>query len=957
MKKLPLSLQYFLNYSSVLCITGLFLFFLNCSISQIGGGETENEAKVIVYMPDGLNRAAGARVTIRSADDDAVFYETETDDAGEFEVPQTQNSQKFRVFFQKSDSGGDTLVAFQNSVFIDGHRHSIVDDTLQGSCIIKGVVAFPEIHNNRINRSKVKIHLLGTNKYTMADTAGMFSFYGVPNNSYYDLLVSPQEIPGYFDQYVNGIVFPYNLQVLVLDTIKLQLKAIPPVEIESLIYDSLSGRVKITWRRSPIENVSYYHISRLPVGVISGEQRSIAAGSITDDTSFVDVLFSESENSYQHSLYDTSVHRYRYLVEVEDNSGNFSVKYYSPKDTVTVRSPLRFCTTVSSSLFDSTTWSPILSATKGKTAAVICALTNRRCPVISWCYKDGNDSLLRTVHLSRPSDFIIDTLFFKDTVSGIKPVRIEILDSTGQKRPFDTHSVPIEVSDVNISLSNLTTVPSILYAGNSFSIEAEVFSEATGIVRENRVEISYYFDSLYLGSKSMKIQPGNRILCQFSVDDSTSLRTVVAGNHTVTASVKLTDSISELNTADNMLIKNFFATDIDLQLINISHDPLHIFDGNRVVFSATIFNNGTTDYIPLEYAKVIFNVDDAYYSWYILSPTDTIKAKKSIVVKGINNGNNLMWTAFPGKHNLTVMLDSANVISELDKENNRIRTIFSVDTFNIYVEDFRAAISDSLADLSYSAVIRRNGSFNTEHPNSSVENLPVTFLVGDTVDTAVYISFKELMEKDSVHVKVTQPINLCSCERTDLLCKIKINSQKEILEKEYSDNELSYLIKKEEVDLNGEMDEWDGDSIYGWRPVAENSVIYRWDEPGERISTSRTISINNQIKTYGRWIFPVNVRRGKYYIISYLAKGYNIEHDSKDWPPVSVGFNSTGFLVPLEQTGTFGWTSKCGILRVPELTDHTNRLYIALNLGFLALGVNHGAKGIVHFDNVKMESY
>lgn len=954
MKKLSLTLQYFLNRCGILCTASLFLFFLNCSISQIGGGETENEAKVVVYMPDGLNRAAGATVTIRSADDDAVFYETMTDDAGEFEVPQTQNSHKFRVFFQKYDSGGDTLVAFQNSVFIDGHRHSIVDDTLQSSCVINGVVAFPEIHNNRINRSKVKLHLLGTNKYTMADTAGMFSFSGVPNNSNYDLLVSPQEIPGYFDQYVNGIVFPYNLQVLVLDTIKLQLKAIPPVEIESLIYDSLSGRVKITWRRSPIENVSYYHISRLPVGIISGEHKSIAAGSITDDTSFVDVLFSESENSYQHSLYDTSVYRYRYLVEVEDNSGNFSVKYYFPKDTVTVCSPLRFRTTISCVLFDSTTRNPILSATSGKNTAVVCTLTNMRYPVTSWCYKDENDSLLKTVQLSKPTDVIVDTLFFKDTVSGIKSVRIEILDSAGQKRPFDTHSIQIEVIDVNISLSNLTTTPSVLYAGNSFSIEAEVYSEATGIARENPFEISFYLDSLYLGSKLMKIQPGNRILCPFSVSDSTSLRLVVAGNHTVTAAVKLTDSIMELNTADNMLIKNVLVTDIDLQLTDISHDPLHIFDGNRVVFSATIFNNGTTDYIPLDYAKVTFNVDDAYSSWYILSPTDTIKAKNSIVVKGVNNVNNLMWTAFPGKHNLTVTLDSANVISELDKNNNCIRTIFNVDTFNIYVADFRAAISDSLVDLSYSAVIRRNGSFNTEHPNNWVENLPVSFFIGDTADETIYISFKELMEKDSVHIKITKFIDLCLCERTDLLCKIKINSQKEILEKDYSDNELSYLIKKEEVDLNGEMDELDGDSIYGWRPVAESGVTYRWDETGERISTSRTVSIYNLTKTWGRWIFPVNVKRGKYYIISYLAKGYNVEHDSKEWPAVSVGFNNTGFIVPLEKTGTFEWASKCGILRVPELTDHTNRHHISLNLGLFN---DNGAKGVVHFDNVKMESY
>ncbi len=954
MKKLPLSLQYFLNRCCVLCTAGLSLFFLNCSVSQIGGGETENEAKVIVYMPDGLNRAVGTKVTIRSADDDEVYYEAMTDNAGEFEVPQTQNNHKFRVFFQKSDSFGDTLVAFQNSVFIDGLRHSVVDDTLQGSCIIRGVVAFPEIHNNRINRSKVKLNLLGTNKYAIADTAGMFSFYGVPNNSNYDLLVSPQEIPGYIDHYVNGILFPYNFQILVLDTIKLQFKGIPPVEIESLLYDSLSGKVKITWRRPPIENISYYHISRLPVGIISGEHKSIAAGSITNDTSFVDVLFSESENTYQHSLYDTSAYSYRYLVEVEDNSGNFSIKYYFPKDTVTVSSPLRFRTTTNSVLFDSTTKRPIVCATKGKTAAVVCTLTNKRHPLTSWCYKDGNDSLLKTVHLLNPSDLIVDTLFFKDTVSGIKTIRMEILDSAGQKRPFDTHSIQVEVSDVNISLSGLTVTPSILYAGNSFFIEAEVFSEGTGSTKENRFEISYYLDSIYLGSKLMKIQPGNRILCPFSVADSISSQFLFAGNHTVRAVVKLSDSIIEIDTTDNMLIKNVLASDIDLQLTSISHDPLHIFDGNRVVFSATIFNNGTTDYIPLDYAKVNFNVDDAYSSWYILSPTDTIKAKKSIVVKGVNNGNNLLWTAFPGKHTITAMLDSAKVITELNKENNLIRTVFSVDTFNISVEDFQATLSDSLVDLSYFAVIRKYGSFNAEHPNSLVEILPVSFFIGDTIDTTVYVSFKELMEKDSTHIKITKPIDLCVCERTDLYFKIKINSQNDILEKVYYDNESYNYLKKEEIYLNGEMDDLDGDSIYGWKHDAEAYITYQWDQPGERTSTSRTVSINNQDKTHGRWVFPINVKRVKYYIISYMAKGYNIESDSKQWPAISVGFDDTGFIIPLEQTGTFDWKSKCGILRVPEFTGSTNRHRIALNLGF---SQDDGAKGIVYFDNVKMESY
>lgn len=259
--------------------------------------------------------------------------------------------------------------------------------------------------------------------------------------------------------------------------------------------------------------------------------------------------------------------------------------------------------------------------------------------------------------------------------------------------------------------------------------------------------------------------------------------------------------------------------------------------------------------------------------------------------------------------------------------------------------------------ITASAVIIRNGSVPGAYSNTKIDPIAFDFTINNSFDTTIFIALDTLLANDSIKIVFTRPIDICNYTYDELTFKADINSQKHLLETTFNDNHSTSSVYKQSIYVNGNMENGEEDTIFGWKAVVDSgqNVRFRWDRPGERISTSRTISISSIGITHAEWVHPVNVQRGKTYIVSGWVRGDNIDQKDTLWPSISIGFEGTGFLCPIRKTGSFGWTYFCSTIKASDvLTDFA----LACRLGFYSIGTqDNGASGTVTFDDIKLETY
>ncbi len=450
-------------------------FFLHCSSSSsVTGGETRNERTITAYLPDGKTKAANTLVTIGSTENDSIYFKSYTDSLGEVEIPRL-NEGKYSIYFEKQITDSTSVVANQCSVSISKTKHDVKDDTLKVPGLIKGVVQLPIYDNSPENLRKIAVHILGTLKSANVDSKGEFELTNIAIGPNYDLKVVPKS-SGYTDKYINGITFPKNSSIMILDTIKFNLDSLAPIEIKKLEYDSLQGVVKISWNPPPKTDIRYYTVYRLPMNNSQEVFLPLAVGSTTD-TFFLDSVFSLTGNHFQRSLLDTNYYKYSYRIEVVNGRGEKNVEYFYLKDTITVWSPRRYQTLFSYSLFDSLTKTQIFTAVKGRTFGVVFNLKNDFVLIKMRRYKSSNDSITKQISGEYPLKQLSDTLYFKFSDPGKILITSETLDSNKFRLSLD--SVQVNIYDVNLSITAVTTYPSILLLRKESSVGVDSVSIAS----------------------------------------------------------------------------------------------------------------------------------------------------------------------------------------------------------------------------------------------------------------------------------------------------------------------------------------------------------------------------------------------------------------------------------------------------------------------------------------------
>jgi len=181
--------KHFSTIVSTIISVAVAIIAMSCSgASNVAGTEVGNEFIVMtVFLPDGTTPAANTTVEIYSSDDSSHIpvQSTSTDDNGVYQLSEDLTEGVFYNIWTMSD----TLVSFQDSVFISEGKCNAINDTLSLSRTISG---FVDVQGSS-DTGTVTVHLLGSPIKAVVDTNGHYTLPNVASGDYTVLCVSTSE--------------------------------------------------------------------------------------------------------------------------------------------------------------------------------------------------------------------------------------------------------------------------------------------------------------------------------------------------------------------------------------------------------------------------------------------------------------------------------------------------------------------------------------------------------------------------------------------------------------------------------------------------------------------------------------------------------------------------------------------------------------------------------------------
>lgn len=951
-------------------------FFIRC-VSPTAGGETLNEK--VVYMCDGVTPAESTIVSFGPIRKDSIVHSEITDSNGIFKVP-ALSADTYSVFLSKTTFDGNSLVSLQNNVFISPDTNTVVDDTLSKPGIIKGVIQFPYFHNTSDNLLGVIVNIQGIQKFTNVDSAGNFRFDNIAKDACYDIKIDPK-LSGYRMEFINDC-FSTGSDKLVLDTVYLQYNSVPPVTINSIVYDSINGVVTINWDPLQRDDIAYYEVFRE-----RGSKR-ISLGEKTDTFSFDDTLFSISGDDRRHPVTDTACYNYTYRVSAVTNDYRQSLLYRNPADTISVKSPQTLSSNIQFELSDSATADSLQGelpyTIKGNTVRIVTTLKNRLLPIYGWRYTTIEGDLLKKVNVDSSGYEFADTIYVLCPDTGKITLNLDVLDEFGNIRPYSTKSVSFYVYDPIFYIKNIK-MPDIYFPDNVFDGCIEIVNENQNLVPHLDLKIDYYLNEEYVGNIYKKVENDTLINVEFDINEIGSEVTIPEGNCTL--KVVVTD-VRKSQDFEAVFTREIVVSDLDLEIIEVVFSEEDLYEGVEVKFGVKIKNSGTTPFFPQvdKLVRVDFDLNQGFQFWGFIQ--DTIVSGDTVLVFGEYSRGNASWEASAGKHYLKVIIDSNKITVDKNQDNNETGKEFYVHDFNIGVKKFTAVLNNSLDTLQYSLQVFSGGEFRLDHPNEIIDSVKVLLMINGVEDSTFYISMDNFKSGQNYNFSAKKYIDICKSDENEafvydsLVPGVVIDPENELFETDKFDNTATLEIKKTIIDVNGTFlpDKDNADIVSGWEScvhvVEEGKSVSNFHEymrPGQRTADNHSLYITSDVGVYASWCVPHGTAKpdfigGKSYVIKFYAR---IDDDLKrvdggTLPIVHAGFDELGSLSQIavdpesfesdDVKKRFGWKRFAGIITLPSGVLDTYTL--SLSLGNYTDGNKTNlARGGVTFDNIQVETF
>ena len=243
-------------------------------------------------------------------------------------------------------------------------------------------------------------------------------------------------------------------------------------------------------------------------------------------------------------------------------------------------------------------------------------------------------------------------------VPGIHSVRVlaDEYDAIAEPNEADNELIqPLpEVFAADLQVTDVQASPAEPFDGQAVTLTATVANAAPAAETLRDFVVRFEVDGQYVGQQTVwgGLEPGET--AQVSVG-----WTAGAGSHTVTAVVDAYGAVTEADENNNTRDAAVNVPAPDLRAVSVTWTPeTGLRESEPVTFSATVRNEGD----PTTRAFVVrFDVDGA-------------EIGRQTVAGGLAAGGQVVltqaWTATPGEHTVTVVVDATAAVTESDEDNN-----------------------------------------------------------------------------------------------------------------------------------------------------------------------------------------------------------------------------------------------------------------------------------------------
>ena len=291
------------SWGKLLALIPLFII-IGCSLNdQITGTVDETDTGIVamamLYKPDGTP-ADSATIKVFEIEGTTVAFETVTDSNGNFALAGLNGT--YNIWAEK-----DSLVAFQDSVFIFPDTSYIESDTLGNPGSVTAKVGLEPGDDYQT----VTVNVLGTHIHSNVDSDGWFTFSGMPEGEY-NLRLSTT-LPNYTTTF-----YPMNVVAdsadTISDTLWLIYTGIPLVLNIEAEYDTLNGVMQILWDSVDYGNFQEYLVYRQPDTAKS--LSTVPIGIVTENV-FYDTIYTGDRQTGEYFL-DTNTYTFQYRVKIRN---------------------------------------------------------------------------------------------------------------------------------------------------------------------------------------------------------------------------------------------------------------------------------------------------------------------------------------------------------------------------------------------------------------------------------------------------------------------------------------------------------------------------------------------------------------------------------------------------------------------------------------------------------------
>ncbi len=297
----------------ILTAVTIALMSMQCSDKIAGTNDETVTGTACLYMPDGKQAAIGATITLYKAGDTSRTprYLTQTDTKGNYQINKLPDG-VYNIL-----AGKDTLVAYQDSIFVIQGKGSFRTDTLENQGTLSGWIKVQPSDDPR----NVIVNVTGTNLWTNVNPDGKFTLGKMASGKYTIALIPMQPaMSGYVITFYSATARG-GVQDTIRNALEVTYTGIPVVNGLSGSYDTLNGIMKLHWSK-PVPSYKQFREYVIYRGEVSaGQTTGFREYAIATDTFFIDTQEFLNENE--------PTHKYEYMVAIRNKLLETGVKYES----------------------------------------------------------------------------------------------------------------------------------------------------------------------------------------------------------------------------------------------------------------------------------------------------------------------------------------------------------------------------------------------------------------------------------------------------------------------------------------------------------------------------------------------------------------------------------------------------------------------------------------------------